>query len=284
MEAIGPTDTIPQKITKLQAIKELGPLNVALRTLVAQQTVIEPKDQEAFYNPKIPFKELFTLEEILDHSPDRPVYLVTYGKKIYLVKKYTCFQSQEEEEMRTAIRETVIGVSLNHPGFLKFYAGVRKEGKQFNPYYIVMEYAEGRRLSDVVFNRDARLSSRIPLLLQVFDAYRHALVEGVVVRGLTGDNLIVGPLGKKITIVDLGNCSALDHTDGQKELLGGCPDLWKMVKTEFNIDTLRKVCDSHLKRAKEQPKMARAWADVFVTTAGLLLAEETRQSNQEKKS
>ena len=73
------------------------------------------------------------------------------------------------------------------------------------PYYLVLEYLQGRSLASLIADKGGRLTQRdaVALIVQVLRGLEHAHMHGVIHRDIKPDNIIVNDAGKA-TITDFG--------------------------------------------------------------------------------
>ena len=98
------------------------------------------------------------------------------------------------------IREARIGAMLRHPNICQIL-DARNEGGEF---YFVMEYVEGKSLSEMIRgNGPLPIERACNLAVQLFEALRYLGRRQVVHRDIKPANLIIGP-GGQLKLLDLG--------------------------------------------------------------------------------
>jgi serine/threonine protein kinase len=121
-----------------------------------------------------------------------------------------------ESDFLTAFRnEASIIARLNHENIVRVY----DIEERFRTIFIVMEYVEGRRLSEVL-EKDGPLTAdrALPILIQLCRGLGYAHQMGIVHQDITPDNIFVLPHGK-VKILDFGlACFA-----GAENYLAGTP-------------------------------------------------------------
>ncbi|HMQ15371.1 MAG TPA: serine/threonine-protein kinase [Phycisphaerae bacterium] len=125
--------------------------------------------------------------------------------------------------------EAQVLARLQHPGIAQVYeAGADDSGAGPQPYF-VMEYIEGRPLTEYAESQKLQPRARLELMAQVCHAAHHAHQKGVIHRDLKPANILVTSAGQP-KILDFGVARASDadvqtatmHT-GVGELLGTLP-------------------------------------------------------------
>jgi non-specific serine/threonine protein kinase/serine/threonine-protein kinase len=97
---------------------------------------------------------------------------------------------------------------MNHPAIAKvFDAGATPEGQ---PYF-VMEFVEGRPITEYCDRRQLSIPERLKLFLQLCDGVQHAHQKAVIHRDLKPANVLVFDADGKATprIIDFGLAKAL---------------------------------------------------------------------------
>ena len=102
--------------------------------------------------------------------------------------------------------ERQILARLEHSGIARLYdGGITGDGRPF----MVMEYVEGRPITEYCEQRRATLSERLQLFVQVCDAVAYAHRNLIVHRDLKASNILVTPQGT-VKLLDFGIAKLLD--------------------------------------------------------------------------
>jgi tetratricopeptide (TPR) repeat protein/predicted Ser/Thr protein kinase len=118
------------------------------------------------------------------------------------------FRGYGESERRLR-RERQILASLRHPGIASLYdGGVTEDGQP----YLVMEYVDGRPISELCEERRLTIPERLDLFAKVCDAVQYAHARLVVHRDLKPSNLLVTADGTS-KLLDFGIAKLLDTED-----------------------------------------------------------------------
>jgi len=111
-------------------------------------------------------------------------------------------------------REAQAAANLNHPNIVAVYDW----GQQFGTYFIVMEYIEGRPLSEIIHtegplhpNRAAEITADVSAAL----AFAHR--NGVVHRDIKPGNILITPTGQ-VKVADFGIAQAITTGDAAVNL------------------------------------------------------------------
>jgi hypothetical protein len=102
--------------------------------------------------------------------------------------------------------ERQILASLEHPGVARLYdAGVTSDERP----YMVMEFVEGRPITDYCATTNASLEQRMQLFVQVCEAVAYAHRNLIVHRDLKPANILVTPQGQ-VKLLDFGIAKLID--------------------------------------------------------------------------
>src|SRR6478735_9999983 len=111
-------------------------------------------------------------------------------------------------------REATAAANLNHPNIVAIYDW----GQQYGTYYIVMEYVEGRPLSEIIRtegplhpNRSAEITADVAAAL----AFAHR--NGVVHRDVKPGNILITASGQ-VKVADFGIAQASSNSDASLNL------------------------------------------------------------------
>ena len=98
--------------------------------------------------------------------------------------------------------------ALNHPNICTIHEVGEHDGKAF----IVMEYIEGKLLSELNPPDGLPAENVISYAMQISDALAHAHERGVIHRDLKGQNVVITPDGRP-KVLDFGLAMRLSEAD-----------------------------------------------------------------------
>ena len=107
--------------------------------------------------------------------------------------------SEVDEAMARFRREAEAGVRLRHPNIVS----VHEHGQQGGMSFIVMEYADGEDLKQVMARRRLKLDEAYEVMKQLLVALDYSHRHGVVHRDIKPANVMVRP-GPRIQVMDFG--------------------------------------------------------------------------------
>ncbi|WP_336047364.1 protein kinase domain-containing protein [Streptomyces sp. CA2R101] len=141
-----------------------------------------------------------TVHRAVDHRLRRTVAVKTLSAELALQPEFlTRFQ-----------REAHAAAALNHPGVATVHdVGEDASGGAAEPY-LVMEYVEGRTLSQVLRDGALPVAQALDLTGQVLDALEHSHRHAIVHRDIKPANVMVTGSGKA-KVVDFGIAKALSE-------------------------------------------------------------------------
>ena len=149
----------------------------------------------------------FRIESVINRSGMASIYKatdLTSGETVAVKVPYMQFESDPGSFARFQ-REAEIGKRLNHPNILRFVTVT----EQSRPY-IVMEFLQGRTLSEVMNEvRTLPISDAVQIASALCDALSHMHHEKVVHRDLKPQNVMVCDDGS-IRIMDFGIAKATE--------------------------------------------------------------------------
>ncbi|HEX3396607.1 MAG TPA: protein kinase [Steroidobacteraceae bacterium] len=115
-------------------------------------------------------------------------------------------QREAAAQMQRFQAERQILARLEHPGIARLYdGGVTEDGRPF----MVMEFVEGRPITEYCQITQATFEQRLGLFIQVCDAVAYAHRNLVVHRDLKPSNILVTPSGA-VKLLDFGIAKLLD--------------------------------------------------------------------------
>ncbi|MFG2528364.1 protein kinase [Streptomyces sp. NPDC048516] len=141
-----------------------------------------------------------TVYRAVDHRLRRTVAVKTLSAELAL-----------QPEFRTRFqREAHAAAALNHPGVATVHdVGEDASGGAAEPY-LVMEYVEGRTLSQVLKDGALPVAQAVDITGQVLDALEHSHRHAIVHRDIKPANVMLNGSGKA-KVVDFGIAKALSE-------------------------------------------------------------------------
>lgn len=116
--------------------------------------------------------------------------------------------SSSENARRRFEREARLASALDHPNICAIYDIGENDGM----FYIVMPYAEGRTLKQVISGRPLEILSALSIAVQVADAIASAHSRGIVHRDIKPNNIVVSDQGQ-VKVLDFGLAKMLSTED-----------------------------------------------------------------------
>ena len=107
--------------------------------------------------------------------------------------------SSSENARRRFEREAKLASALDHPNICAIY-DIGEDGGLF---YIVMPYAEGRTLKQIISGQPLETLSALSITIQVADAIASAHARGIVHRDIKPNNIVVSDQGQ-VKVLDFG--------------------------------------------------------------------------------
>ncbi|GEM_PF-3601520 len=210
-----------------------------------EQTLAELDDGAAVELPDVPLPERigeFAIERLLGQGGMGRVYLARQQNPQRLVAlKVLPPGWSSEEQLAMLQREAQMLGGLQH-GFIAhvYAAGVAEVDQQQTPYF-VMEYVDGRTLTEHVQGEALSLRSRVELLISICHGVSHAHQRGLIHRDLKPSNIMVEASGQpKILDFGVAVSTAADApgvAGGQRTMAFGTPSY--MSPEQFGDDRSR---------------------------------------------
>ncbi len=116
--------------------------------------------------------------------------------------------SSSENARRRFEREAKLASALDHPNICAIY----DIGEDAGLFYIVMPYAEGRTLKQVISGQPLEIMSALSIAVQVADAIASAHARGIVHRDIKPNNIVVNDQGQ-VKVLDFGLAKMLSTDD-----------------------------------------------------------------------
>ncbi len=106
---------------------------------------------------------------------------------------------ESESDLGRIRREAELSMTLRHPSIVEVYDVIELEGK----IYIVMEYVEGVKLSEIIQEGKIPVDKALDIAIQICHALNHAHRSGVIHRDIKPDNIMLDSDGK-VKVMDFG--------------------------------------------------------------------------------
>ena len=119
--------------------------------------------------------------------------------------------ARDDEAAARLLQEARAASALNHPNICTIHEVGEHDGQAF----IVMEYVEGKPLSELIPEDGLPAESVISYPMQISDALAHAHERGVVHRDLKGQNVVITPEGRA-KVLDFGLAARLSEPDANE--------------------------------------------------------------------
>ncbi len=116
-------------------------------------------------------------------------------------------QGGSEEQRRRIVREARLGAALSHPGLATIFDVIDTEDDTL----VIMEYVEGRPLSELIGDEGLEPERVVDVLRPVAAALDYAHGHGVVHRDVKPSNILIADDGT-VKLVDLGAATAPEAT------------------------------------------------------------------------
>ena len=129
----------------------------------------------------------------------------THLDRIVAIKVLPHDKISDPERKRRFVQEARAASALNHPNIVTVHDIRSESGVDF----IVMEYADGRTLDQIVASKGLGITQSLRYGVQIADALARAHEAGIVHRDLKPSNVIVNDEGR-IKVLDFGLAKLLD--------------------------------------------------------------------------
>jgi serine/threonine-protein kinase len=145
--------------------------------------------------------------------------------------------ARDEEYVTRLAREAKLAAKLEHPNIVRAF----ETGESNGQHYLVMDYVDGKTLSDVLKTRGLlKEKEALGMILQVSRALACAHIEGIVHRDIKPDNIMLTADGTA-KLADLGLAKKVDSETAltQTGTTMGTPDYMspEQARGEKDLDT-----------------------------------------------
>ncbi len=186
---------------------------------------------------QVPYLERYEILQTLGQGGMGVVYLARQKKldRLVAIKAISPYLAQEPEIRERFASEASVLARLSHPNIVTLYDYIEEP----DSLYLVMEYVEGKPLSEILKAGPLPLESVRKYFYQVLDAFTYAHSKGVIHRDIKPSNIIITPEGQ-VKILDFGVAKILsaDHSQTRTGMRLGTLMYMspEQVKGEKNID------------------------------------------------
>ncbi len=160
---------------------------------------------------QVPYLERYEILQTLGQGGMGVVYLARQKKldRLVAIKAISPYLAQEPEVRERFAAEASVLARLSHPNIVTLYDYIEEP----DALYLVMEYVEGKPLSEILKAGPLPLESIRKYFHQILDAFAYAHGKGVIHRDIKPSNIIITPEGQ-VKILDFGVAKILssDHT------------------------------------------------------------------------
>jgi serine/threonine protein kinase/formylglycine-generating enzyme required for sulfatase activity/predicted esterase len=138
------------------------------------------------------------------------VYLAedTRLKRTVVLKFLSEELTSNEVGLKRFLREARLASSLDHPNICTIYEVNQVDGLDF----IVMQYAEGKTLKQLISGKPLRIDSTISIAIQIANALAAAHDQAIIHRDVKPGNIIVTSKGQ-VKILDFGLAKSLAYAE-----------------------------------------------------------------------
>lgn len=185
----------------------------------------------------MPYLERYEILQTLGQGGMGVVYLARQKKldRLVAIKAISPYLAQEPEVRERFAAEASVLARLSHPNIVTLYDYIEEP----DALYLVMEYVEGKPLSEILKAGPLPLESIRKYFHQILDAFAYAHSKGIIHRDIKPSNIIITPEGQ-VKILDFGVAKILssDHTQTRTGMRVGTLMYMspEQVKGEKNLD------------------------------------------------
>jgi len=186
---------------------------------------------------QVPYLERYEILQTLGQGGMGVVYLARQKKldRLVAIKAISPYLVQEPEVRERFAAEASVLARLSHPNIVTLYDYIEEP----DALYLVMEYVEGKPLSEILKAGPLPLESIRKYFTQILDAFAYAHSKGVIHRDIKPSNIII-TLQEQVKILDFGVAKILssDHSQTRTGMRLGTLMYMspEQVKGEKNID------------------------------------------------
>jgi serine/threonine protein kinase len=186
---------------------------------------------------QVPYLERYEILQTLGQGGMGVVYLARQKKldRLVAIKAISPYLAQEPEVRERFAAEASVLARLSHPNIVTLYDYIEEP----DALYLVMEYVEGKPLSEILKAGPLPLESIRKYFHQILDAFAYAHSKGIIHRDIKPSNIIITPEGQ-VKILDFGVAKILssDHTQTRTGMRVGTLMYMspEQVKGEKNLD------------------------------------------------
>lgn len=114
--------------------------------------------------------------------------------------KIVGLQNQDDESIEKIVKECQILQNITHPSVIRCY----ESGIIDDEYYSVLEFLQGRSLSEAVEDRCLPYTKALKIIKEIAEALVYLEKKGVVHRDIKADNVILSDLDGSVKLLDFG--------------------------------------------------------------------------------